>query len=137
MALAPSQLNHPLTDDLARVEAEIALVGQDAGSVLHAAIHHHLRTGGKRIRPRMTMLAGRLIHGYAPDGLVRFAAVTDLVHAASLLHDDTLDEADTRRGVRTVNSQWGGHIAVLVGDYLFAQAAIITANLGSLRLMSL
>jgi all-trans-nonaprenyl-diphosphate synthase len=60
-----------------------------------------------------------------------------LVHAASLVHDDTIDEAGTRRGEPTVGSRWGSHIAVLVGDYLFAQAAIITAGLGSLRLMSL
>jgi all-trans-nonaprenyl-diphosphate synthase len=63
--------------------------------------------------------------------------VTELVHAASLVHDDTLDEAATRRGVATVSAQWGGHMAVLVGDYLFAQAAILTAGLGSLRLMEL
>jgi geranylgeranyl pyrophosphate synthase len=53
------------------------------------------------------------------------------------VHDDTVDEAATRRGVATVSAQWGGHMAVLVGDYLFAQAAILTAGLGSLRLMEL
>ena len=63
--------------------------------------------------------------------------MAELVHAASLVHDDTLDEASTRRGVPTVGSRWGGHVAVLVGDYLFAEAAIITAGLGSVRLMSL
>lgn len=137
MAIAASRISQPLTTDLARVEDELALVGQEAGPVLHEAIRHHLSTGGKRIRPRIVLLAGHMLLGQAPDALVRFAAVTELVHAASLVHDDTIDEAGTRRGEQTVDSRYGSHISVLVGDYLFAQAAIITAGLGSLRLMSL
>lgn len=137
MALAPSQFNQTLTEDMARVEQELLLVGGDAGPVLHEAIRHHLGTGGKRLRPRLAIIAGRLICGYVPDGLIRFAAVTELVHAASLVHDDTLDEAGTRRGVTTVSARWGSQVAVLVGDYLFAQAALLTAGLDSLRLMSL
>src|SRR5579875_3427591 len=115
MALAPSQRDKTRADDLARVEHELLLVGSDAGSVLHEAIRHHLNTGGKRMRPRLTLIAGRLICGYVPDGLIRLAAVTELVHAASLVHDDTLDEAATRRGVTTVSAQWGNQVAVLVG----------------------
>lgn len=138
MATAATQHGATLPNDLARVESELGLVGHDAGPLLREAIRHHLRTGGKRMRPRMAVLSGRMVaHGATSDGLVRFAAVTELVHAASLVHDDTLDEASTRRGIATVSSQWGNHIAVLVGDYLFAQAAIVTADLGSLRLMAL
>lgn len=137
MAIASSTVRGAGIDDLARVEQELMLVGRDAGPALHEAIRHHLRTGGKRLRPRLAVTAGRLICGYVPDGLIRFAAVTELVHAASLVHDDTLDDAGTRRGVRTVSAEWGSHVAVLVGDYLFAQAALLTAGLDSLRLMSL
>jgi geranylgeranyl pyrophosphate synthase len=138
MATAATQLGATLPNDLARVETELGLVGCDAGPLLREAIRHHLRTGGKRLRPRMALLSGRMVgSGATSDGLVQLAAVTELVHAASLVHDDTLDEASTRRGVATVSSQWGNHIAVLVGDYLFAQAAIVTAGLGSLRLMAL
>jgi all-trans-nonaprenyl-diphosphate synthase len=137
MATASTHLNATLEEDLRRVEIELGHVGHDADWVLRDAIRHHLRTGGKRMRPRLALLAGRLVGGVTSDGLVQLAAVTELVHAASLVHDDTLDEAGTRRGVATVSSQWGDHIAVLVGDYLFAQAAILTAGLGSLRLMGL
>lgn len=137
MATAPSRVDRTLTDDLARVEEELVLVGRDAGSVLYEAIRHHLSTGGKRLRPRLALMAGRLVAGYVPDGLIRFAAVTELVHAASLVHDDTLDAAETRRGISTVSAHWGNHVAVLVGDYLFAQAALLTAGLGSLRLMAI
>ncbi|HWE64594.1 MAG TPA: polyprenyl synthetase family protein, partial [Chloroflexota bacterium] len=137
MAIAPSRFDQTLGDDLARVEEELALVGHDAGPVLYEAIRHHLHTGGKRIRPRLALMAGHLICGYIPDGLVRFAAVTELVHAASLVHDDTLDEAATRRGITTVSAQWGNQVAVLVGDYLFAQAALLTAGLESVRLMAI
>jgi all-trans-nonaprenyl-diphosphate synthase len=137
MAIAASDLSTLLSPDLVRVEKELGLIGHDAGPLLHEAIVHHLRTGGKRLRPRLAMLAGRLVGGDSSPKLVQLAAVTELVHAASLVHDDTLDEASTRRGVATVSAQWGNHIAVLVGDYLFAQAAILTAGLGSLRLMDL
>ncbi|MGH2410576.1 MAG: polyprenyl synthetase family protein [Chloroflexota bacterium] len=137
MAMTASRINQPLMADLARVEEQLALVGQEAGPLLHEAIRHHLSAGGKRMRPRIALLTGRLLGHEATDDLVRFAAVTELVHAASLVHDDTIDDAATRRGEPTVGATWGGHIAVLVGDYLFAQAAIITAGLGSLRLMSL
>src|SRR6185437_3096903 len=137
MAMAASRINQPLMAELARVEEQLALVGQEAGPLLQEAIRHHLSAGGKRMRPRIALLAGRLLGHEATDDLVRFAAVTELVHAASLVHDDTIDDAATRRGEPTVGATWGGHIAVLVGDYLFAQAAIITAGLGSLRLMSL
>ena len=91
-----------LQDELVRVEAELSLVGRDAGPVLREAISYHLSTGGKRLRPRMALLAGRVIGGDVSPDLVRFAAVTELVHAASLAHDDTLDEAATRRGIETV-----------------------------------
>ncbi len=137
MAIAASRINQPLMEDLGRVEEQLALVGQEAGPLLHEAIRHHLSAGGKRMRPRIALLAGRMLGREATDDLVRFAAVTELVHAASLVHDDTIDDAATRRGEPTVGATWGGHVAVLVGDYLFAQAAIITAGLGSLRLMSL
>src|SRR6185437_10138554 len=137
MAIAASRVGQPLAADLARVEEELGSIGQEAGPLLHEAIRHHLSTGGKRIRPRSALLAGRMLLGDAPDALVRFAAVTELVHAASLVHDDTIDQAGTRRGEPTVDSRFGSHVSVLVGDYLFAQAAIITAELGSLRLMSL
>jgi all-trans-nonaprenyl-diphosphate synthase len=137
MAIAASRVGQPLAADLARVEEELGSIGQEAGPLLHEAIRHHLSTGGKRIRPRIALLAGRMLLGEAPRELVRFAAVTELVHAASLVHDDTIDQAGTRRGEPTVDSRFGSHVSVLVGDYLFAQAAIITAELGSLRLMSL
>ncbi len=137
MTMAAVPVGANLHEDLERIESELSLVGEDAGHVLREAIAHHLSTGGKRLRPRMAMLAGRLVGHEETDRLARFAAVTELVHAASLVHDDTLDDAATRRGVETVRSRWGSHIAVLVGDYLFAQAAIYTANLGSLRLMAL
>lgn len=137
MAIASSRLDQALMDGLARVEEELALAGRTAGTALHEAIRHHLSTGGKRIRPRLTLLAARLISDHVPDGLIRFAAVTELVHAASLVHDDTLDDAATRRGITTVSARWGNQVAVLVGDYLFAHAALLTAGLGSLRLMAL
>ena len=138
MAIAASRFDQTLDrSSLARVEEEFALIGRDAGPVLYEAIRHHLRTGGKRMRPRLALLTGRMIHGHMPDGLIRFAAVTELVHAASLVHDDTLDDAGTRRGITTVSAQWGNHVAVLVGDYLFAQAALLTAGLNNVRLMAL
>ncbi len=65
------------------------------------------------------------------------AAAVELLHTATLVHDDTIDRADVRRGTSTVNARWDGHIAVLAGDYLFAQSAVLAASTGSMRVVQL
>ncbi|WP_424531209.1 polyprenyl synthetase family protein [Sphaerisporangium viridialbum] len=92
---------------------------------------HLLAAGGKRVRPALVLLAARF--GEHPDNpaVVRAAAAVELMHVASLYHDDVMDEAATRRGVPSVNARWGNRVAILAGDYLVAKAAELAAPLGA------
>ena len=85
--------------------------------------------GGKRFRPLLVMLAAQFGDPYAP-GIVPAAVVVELTHLATLYHDDVMDEADVRRGVASANARWGNSVAVLTGDFLFARASHILADLG-------
>ncbi|MEU9736513.1 polyprenyl synthetase family protein [Streptomyces sp. NPDC048002] len=93
------------------------------------AAQHLVRAGGKRFRPLLVMLAAQFGDPYAP-GIVPSAVVVELTHLATLYHDDVMDEADVRRGVDSANTRWGNSVAVLTGDFLFARASHILADLG-------
>ena len=84
---------------------------------------------GKRFRPLLVMLAAQFGDPYAP-GVVPSAVVVELTHLATLYHDDVMDEAEVRRGVDSANTRWGNSVAVLTGDFLFARASHILADLG-------
>lgn len=93
------------------------------------AAQHLVRAGGKRFRPLLVMLAAQFGDPHAP-GVVPSAVVVELTHLATLYHDDVMDEADVRRGVPSANSRWDNSVAVLTGDFLFARASHILADLG-------
>ncbi|MGX1271701.1 polyprenyl synthetase family protein [Streptomyces phaeoluteigriseus] len=93
------------------------------------AAQHLVRAGGKRFRPLLVMLAAQFGDPYAP-GIVPSAVVVELTHLATLYHDDVMDEAEVRRGVPSANTRWGNSVAVLTGDFLFARASHILADLG-------
>lgn len=91
---------------------------------------HLVSAGGKRFRPVMTLLAGAL--GPQPDRerLVKAAVVCEMIHLATLYHDDVMDEATMRRGVESANSRWDNSTAILAGDFLFAHSSMLLADLG-------
>ncbi|MER7480471.1 polyprenyl synthetase family protein [Streptomyces sp. NPDC126510] len=93
------------------------------------AAQHLVRAGGKRFRPLLVMLSARFGDHHAP-GIVPSAVVVELTHLATLYHDDVMDEAAVRRGVASANTRWGNSVAVLTGDFLFARASHILADLG-------
>ncbi|CAL9455555.1 polyprenyl synthetase family protein [Streptomyces sp. enrichment culture] len=93
------------------------------------AAQHLVRAGGKRFRPLLVMLSAQFGDPYAP-GIVPSAVVVELTHLATLYHDDVMDEAAVRRGVASANTRWGNSVAVLTGDFLFARASQILADLG-------
>jgi heptaprenyl diphosphate synthase len=98
--------------------------------VLTDAAEHLMEAGGKRFRPMLVLLAGQF--GDARDKRIVPAAVAvELTHLATLYHDDVMDEADVRRGSASANSRWGNTVAILTGDYLFARASEILADLGA------
>ncbi|MBZ6228527.1 MULTISPECIES: polyprenyl synthetase family protein [Streptomyces] len=93
------------------------------------AAQHLVRAGGKRFRPLLVMLSAQFGDPYAP-GIVPSAVVVELTHLATLYHDDVMDEAAVRRGVSSANARWDNSVAVLTGDFLFARASQILADLG-------
>ena len=110
-----------LRDDLVAIEQEL---GRDAVSSVDAIteIAEYLRVGGgKRIRPSLLLLSGKVL-GYNGRGMIRLGAVVELVHTATLVHDDIIDGADTRRGRPSANTTWGNEKCVLAGDWLYLQA---------------
>ena len=110
-----------LRDDLVAIEQEL---GRDAASGVSTIteIAEYLRGGGgKRIRPSLLLLSAHTL-GYSGPGAIRLGAVVEMVHTATLVHDDIIDGADTRRGRPSANTTWGNEKCVLAGDWLYMQA---------------
>ena len=118
-----------VTDALATVEVGLAAAVTADDGLLDASAHHLLDAGGKRFRPMMVLLAAQLGERDA-SGVIPSALVVELTHLATLYHDDVMDEATVRRGVSSANTAWGNTVAILTGDYLFARASEIVADLG-------
>ncbi|MEV0034469.1 polyprenyl synthetase family protein [Streptomyces sp. NPDC056909] len=114
---------------LAAVEAGLLKATKSEVPFITEAAQHLVRAGGKRFRPLLVMLAAQFGDPYAP-GIVPAAVVVELTHLATLYHDDVMDEAEVRRGVDSANARWGNSAAVLTGDFLFARASHIVADLG-------
>ncbi len=102
--------------------SEFAFVTEAASHLMHA--------GGKRFRPLFTLVAAGIGPRPEADELVIAAAVTELIHLATLYHDDVMDEAELRRGAKSANARWDNSIAILTGDFLFAHASRLVAGLG-------
>ena len=89
---------------------------------------HLVTAGGKRLRPAMYFLAARCGKSYNLDRAIHLAVALEMIHMASLVHDDVIDNADTRRGKATANARWGNQLSILSGDYLFANAFYLVAS---------
>lgn len=112
----------PVEQALQEVEALLYRQAEGFHPDLEAALHHLLQAGGKRIRPTVALLSGRLVRA-EEDRLITFAAALEMLHTATLVHDDLIDGALLRRGVPTLNARWSPAATVLTGDFLFARAA--------------
>ncbi len=110
-----------LTDDLALVEQRIIERTASRAAVLSESGVHTVSAGGKRLRAALVLLAARL-GTYNLPRAIHPAASIELLHAASLVHDDLVDHAGLRRGMTTVHTRWDGHVALMLGDYMFALA---------------
>lgn len=127
-------LDDPALEEAVRLvldEVEISLreAIDSADPVLGEVARHLVEAGGKRFRPLLVALAAQFGES-APRQVVQAAVVVELTHLATLYHDDVMDEAPVRRGAPSANSRWGNSIAILTGDYLFARAADVAAQLG-------
>jgi octaprenyl-diphosphate synthase len=114
-----------LASDLVEVEKEIGLESVTSVEAVTTIAQYLQSSGGKRLRPSLLLLCARLFErpgGAHDQGAIRLAAVVEILHAATLVHDDVIDMAQTRRGRPSANVQWGNHTCVLAGDWLYMQA---------------
>src|SRR5579863_1269932 len=108
-------------DDLALVEQEIAAQNGAAIEPVCEIVSYLREGGGKRLRPALLLLASGAA-GYRGPGAIRMGAVVEMIHSATLVHDDVIDGAQTRRGRPSTNARWGNHMSVLGGDWLYMQS---------------
>jgi geranylgeranyl pyrophosphate synthase len=126
----------PVQEQIVLVEKRMRAQGNDCHPDLRAALEHLLAAGGKRIRPTLVLLGGNML-GSNMDSLVTLGAAVELLHTATLVHDDLIDGALLRRGAETLNARWSSAATVLTGDFLFARAAKLAAEIDHLPLMRL
>jgi len=127
-----------LDDDLQRIEEEINKNLQSSVPLIALVTRYIMRSGGKRLRPLLTVLAARLLN-YQGNDHYGLSIVFEYLHAATLLHDDVVDNAELRRGRPSANTLWGNAAVVLVGDFLLATSfflSVLSGNLKILRILS-
>lgn len=127
----------PLADleqDLRDVEAELRTIIEQRGGALRSAAETLFHSGGKRLRPALVLLVAKLF-GQVDSGTLRVAAAVEMIHGASLIHDDVIDNTTLRRGRPTLNAQRGNHHSVLVGDFLLCQALLAISELNRVDLL--
>jgi geranylgeranyl pyrophosphate synthase len=131
MDLSPIEL---VGEDLKSVEARMRALPFPAAAPVTASLERLLAAGGKRLRPALALLFGRMLQ--TPEGpLFQLAAALEIVHTATLVHDDLVDHARIRRGIPAIHTEWPAATTVLVGDFLFAFAARLAAATGSITVM--
>jgi len=132
-----SEIYAPVKEDLLKIEERLK-AASSAVTHPHLAelIEYSLRNNGKMLRPILTLLSGKF-YNYDTDYLLPMGTAVEIMHTATLVHDDAIDSSLVRRGKPTVNKIWGEEQAVLLGDYLFAEAGALTASTGNLRVIKL
>jgi heptaprenyl diphosphate synthase len=112
-----------MTREIQAVDRAILAKFESSSMLLNLASRYLMDSGGKRVRASITLLAARLLGDPVHERVMNVATAIEMIHGASLVHDDLIDDAEVRRGRPTVHSRWGGNVALMVGDYLFALAA--------------
>lgn len=126
----------PIRKDLEAVEARMLAAVGETYEPLSSALANLLMSGGKRLRPALVILSARLFR-WDPEPVTNLAAAVEMLHTATLIHDDTIDGATMRRGQRTLNATWSRSATILAGDYMFARAAALAADTSSTRVASI
>ncbi len=132
-----SELKNSVDEKLALVEEKIKLKLSSKVSLVDEMTNYHLRTGGKRLRALLTLGAAKIC-GYSKGSRdVNLAACVELIHAATLMHDDVIDNSEIRRGKKTINNIWGNQSSILVGDYLLSRCFEMMVEDGNLEILKL
>ncbi len=132
-----SELKNSVEEKLVLVEEKIKLKLSSKVSLVDEMTSYHLRTGGKRLRGLLTLGTAKIC-GYSKGGRdINLAACVELIHAATLMHDDVIDNSKIRRGKKTLNSIWGNQSSILVGDYLLSRCFEMMVEDGNLEILKL
>ncbi|MBA4418336.1 MAG: octaprenyl diphosphate synthase [Syntrophus sp. (in: bacteria)] len=123
-----------IEEDLKHLEMSIQKLITTKVSFIKEIVNYIIKSGGKRARPILVILSARL-SGYQGDLHIPYAAIIEFIHTATLLHDDVVDNAKTRRGNSTVNTVWGNEPSVLVGDFLYSKSFELIAENGNHEIM--
>ncbi len=130
------RLNALVAPDMERVNATILSRTGSEVTMIPEVANHLISSGGKRLRPMLTLAMAQL-SGYSGEGHIKFAAAVEFMHTATLLHDDVVDESDMRRGKPAARLVWGNEASVLVGDFLLGQAFKMMVEVGNLRALEI
>ena len=131
------ELKNLLGGKLNEVEELILKKLESDVNLIKKMSNHHLSSGGKRLRALLTLQSARLTGFKEEKRDINLAACVELIHSATLLHDDVIDESELRRGVKTTNSIWGNQSSILVGDYLLSRCFEMMVEDGDLEILKL
>ena len=131
------ELKKLVKDKLDQVNQRIQYKLASEINLIHKITNYHLKSGGKRIRPLLTLAAAKLCGYTEGDRDTNLAACVELIHNATLLHDDVIDNSDLRRGIKTSNKIWGNQSSILVGDYLLSRCFEMMVEDGSQEVLKL
>lgn len=135
-ALTAREIFELIQDELAEVEKHITAESVASVDAVTAIGQYLQSSGGKRLRPALLLISAKLA-GHAGDSAIHLGAVVEMIHAATLVHDDVIDAAQTRRGRASTNIKWGNHTCVLAGDWLYMQAFQIALRERSFQILDL
>lgn len=127
------EIKSSLKDDLEKVDQAIVNSLASKEELVENVSSYLIEAGGKRLRPILTILTSKICGYGRGDNHIYLAAAVELIHAATLLHDDVIDESTSRRGKPTANFEWGNKASILVGDFLFSQSFILMVKSGSME----
>ena len=140
--ITQNSIYEPVTDELKMVITEVKNITRRSAKEklyvddgLGSRLNHVLATPGKRVRPALTLLTSKLWTDQLNEDAMSLATGVELLHIATLVHDDTVDHADTRRGHQTASKLWGRNVAVLIGDFIFATSAVYVCETKNISLM--
>lgn len=131
-----SDIYEPIRNDLAAVEEGLRGIGKSDSPWLGELLGYTLKGGGKRLRPALAILSARF-YDYSLPRILPLTLAVELMHLATLVHDDTIDNSSVRWGRTTINKLWGMEKSVLLGDYLFAKSGELTASTENMRVIKL
>ena len=132
-----TELKNLVGNRLENVNQQIKYCLASEINLIHKMTNYHLKSGGKRIRPLLTLAAAKLCGYMEGNRDVNLAACIELIHNATLLHDDVIDDSELRRGIKTSNTIWGNQSSILVGDYLFSRCFEMMVTDGSSEILKL